>query len=481
MPAIVVVGTQRGDEGKGKVIDELIENEQASYVVRFQGGNNAGHTLCLPDNSQLILHLLSSGVMHDCILGQTSSVVNDLMQMDCEIKEVDVRLKKDIRRQLRLDQRVMMILPYHRLADFAIESHLERTTGVKVGSTGRGMKPAYIDEVEGREIRLFDLADKDRFARKVRDNALLWTRKISALYGIGEDEFRVFGKQIAAAEHRAKEEKTGLVTKGILQPGDFDYLQFMRQWVGFDADRIIDVYLSLYESIKHCVCDLSDELNSALIRGENVVFEGAQGAVLDKSWAYGHNRTHSNTITGAVSTSAGISPRYIERIIGVSKAYGTGVGTHVLPTEIEDSPLKEKLMKVEFGSTTGRQRMVYWLNLPEDRVAARITGVTEGVMNKLDLLTGAEKLKICVALRHGDKRYELAPPDLDIIRECVPIYEELEGWTKDISGCRSFDDLPLNAQAYARFYEAEMRKVIPEFRLTRIGVGPRRADVIKIV
>lgn len=482
MPATAVVGKQRGDEGKAKAIDELVESEGAIHVVRFQGGNNAGHTLKLPDGSDLILHLLSSAVRHeDCYIGQTSGVVNDLMQMNCEIKEVNHALDKDITKQLKLDQRVMVLLPYHRFADFAIEHHLQKIHGAMIGSTGRGIKPAYIDEVEGREIRLFDLADKDTFARKVKENAEFWVRKIVMLYGVSKGQFEEFGHRIDAAEKRAKQDTFKLVEKDVLAPSDFDYLQFMaKDLFEFDADRIIDVYQSIYEGVKHRVCDLSRTLNEALNNDEHVVFEGAQGAVLDKTWAYGSNRTHSNTITGAICTSAGISPMHISRIIGVAKSYGTGVGTHVLPTEIDDPYLRSKLMEHEFGATTGRQRMVYWWNMPEERVAQMITGATEGVINKLDLLSGAKKLKIAIGLRHSnaEKLYDFAPPDLGIIRQCTPIYEEVDGWEEDISQCRDFNDLPEAAQRYVLRYEEEMQEVTPGFRVTRIGVSPTRDGVI---
>ena len=415
---------------------------------------------------------------HDAIIGQTADVVNNFMQLNGEIKEVNAVLNKSVEAQLRLDQRVMLLMPYHRMGDFAIEHHLEQTTGQSIGSTAKGIKPAYIDEIEGRELRIFELADKDIFAKKVKANAEFWARKIHDLYGVNAELFREFVTRINKTEQRSKGK---LVSEGILKPRDIDYSQFIaHSGVAFNTDNIIDAYYAIYESIKDCVTDLSKELHNTLLIMRKVLAEGAQGGVLDKTWAYGGNRTHSNTMASAISNSFGVPFQYINRVIGVMKAYGTAVGRHVMVSEIENIELSRKLKQFEFGATTGRQRDVYWLCLPEERITHRVNGSTEGVMNKLDLLSGADELNICVAFR--DKKtgavYQEAPPSLSVIKRCEPIYKTFNGWSEDITQCREFGDLPKAAQEYVQFYEDEIRKIRPEFIIRMIGVGPKRGDIV---
>jgi adenylosuccinate synthase len=425
MKNVVVVGAQWGDEGKGKVVD--IYTEFADDVVRYQGGNNAGHTLVVGDE-KLILHLIPSGILHAgkrCIIG--NGVVLD---PEVFIKEVN-NLKNNGRLQddgcLLLSESLHVIMPYHKRIDIAREA---RSGAKKIGTTGRGIGPAYEDKAGRRGIRLMDLIDRELFARKLT-------------------EFL--------------EEKNFLLEKML---GDKP----------FSFEEIFEQYCGYAEILRKYVADTSLLLYRDIREGKKILFEGAQGTLLDVDHGTYPYVTSSSTCVGGACTGAGVSPRDIHEVIGISKAYVTRVGSGPFPTELEDAD-GENLRQVgrEFGSTTGRPRRCGWFDAIVAKYAVRVNGLTGVALTKLDVLDGLDTIRICTGYAYDGKTLDELPANLEIFDRCRPLYEEMPGWNADISKARSFADLPENAQKYVKRLEE-----LISCPIVLVSVGARRDQTIML-
>jgi len=423
MKNVVVVGAQWGDEGKGKVVD--IYTEFADDVVRYQGGNNAGHTLVVGEE-KLILHLIPSGILHPgkrCIIG--NGVVLDPEVFIREINNLKVtgRLQDD--GCLFLSESLHIIMPYHKRIDIAREA---RSGAKKIGTTGRGIGPAYEDKAGRRGIRLMDLIDADVFARRLRE---------------------------------CLEEKNFILEKML---GDEP----------FSFAEIFDQYSGYAELLKKYVADTSLLLYRDMREGKRILFEGAQGTLLDIDHGTYPYVTSSSTCVGGACTGAGVSPRDIHEVIGISKAYVTRVGSGPFPTELEDEE-GEKLRRVghEFGSTTGRPRRCGWFDAVVARYAVRVNGLTGVALTKLDVLDDFDTIRMCTGYEYGGKILDELPAKLEVFDHCRPVYEEMPGWKSDISGARSFSDLPDMAQKYVR----RLEKLIG-CPIVLVSVGARRDQTI---
>jgi adenylosuccinate synthase len=425
MKNVVIVGAQWGDEGKGKVVD--IYTEFADDVVRYQGGNNAGHTLVVGDE-KLVLHLIPSGILHAgkrCIIG--NGVVLD---PEVFIKEIN-NLKSNGRLQddgcLIISESLHIIMPYHKRIDIAREA---RSGAKKIGTTGRGIGPAYEDKAGRRGIRLMDLIDRELFARKLT-------------------EFL--------------EEKNFLLEK-MLGEKPFTFEEIFEQYCGYA------------EILKKYVADTSLLLYRDIREGKNILFEGAQGTLLDVDHGTYPYVTSSSTCVGGACTGAGVSPRDIHEVIGISKAYVTRVGSGPFPTELEDAD-GENLRQVgrEFGSTTGRPRRCGWFDAIVAKYAVRVNGLTGVALTKLDVLDGLDTIRICTGYEYDGKVLDELPAKLEIFDRCLPIYEEMPGWKTDISNARTFADLPENAQNYVRRLE-----VLTGCPIVLVSVGARRDQTIML-
>jgi adenylosuccinate synthase len=421
MSTIAVVGAQWGDEGKGKVTDFLAND--ADLVVRYQGGNNAGHTV-VADGKEFKLHLIPSGILHAekmCLIG--NGVVLD---PEVFIKELDGLVSRGIGvDNLRISPRAHVIMPYHRKQDACDE---ESRGAAKIGTTGRGIGPAYADKIARIGIRMADLVDAESF----RD-----------------------------CLQRALKVKNDLF-KGVYGTG------------GFDFDEIYDTYSGYAQRLAGYVADVSLILNGAIKEGKKVLFEGAQGTLLDIDHGTFPYVTSSSPVAAGASLGSGVGPTRIKKVIGVAKAYITRVGEGPFPTELNDGTgeyLREK--GHEFGTTTGRPRRCGWYDAVIARYAARINGLDYLAITKLDVMTGLEKIKICTGYRYGEEILSEFPPTLKMLAQCRPVYEEMPGWREDISGARKFADLPLNARKYLnRIVE------LSGVPTALIGVGPGREQTI---
>ncbi|PNU21748.1 adenylosuccinate synthase [Geothermobacter hydrogeniphilus] len=425
MPNVVIVGAQWGDEGKGKVVD--IYTEYADDVIRFQGGNNAGHTLVVGDQ-KTILHLIPSGILHPgkrCIIG--NGVVLDPRVFIKEIEGLKARGYMQDDGQLVIDGNVHIIMPWHTAIDIARE---EAKGDRKIGTTGRGIGPAYEDKIGRRGIRLNDLVRPDVFARKV-------------------DEYLP--------------EKNFLLEKFLGKSP-------------LDRDAIIDEYSTYAEILKKYLGCSSTLLGQSVKEGRNLLFEGAQGALLDIDHGTYPFVTSSSTVAGGACTGSGIGPRHLDQVIGISKAYVTRVGSGPFPTELHDE-MGDALRKAgqEFGSTTGRPRRCGWFDAVALREAVRTSGLTGLAITKLDVLNDLETIKVCTGYSYRGEMLEHFPRDFEVLRECKPIYEELEGWQSDISEAKSLDALPAAARAYLDKL-AEVTGCPPVL----ISVGPRRDQTIQL-
>ena len=423
MANVVVIGAQWGDEGKGKVVD--IYTEFADDVVRYQGGNNAGHTLVVGDE-KVILHLIPSGILHDgkrCVIG--NGVVLDPEVFIREITKLKAGgyLKDD--KMLLLSEALHIIMPYHKRIDIA----RERKSGAKkIGTTGRGIGPAYEDKIGRRGIRLMDLLDEKAFTRKVKE---------------------------------VLEEKN-LILKELLGDEPFTF------------EEIYNEYMGYAETLRKYAADTSLILHQEIKAGKSLLFEGAQGTLLDVDHGTYPYVTSSSTCSGGACTGSGVSPREIHEVIGISKAYATRVGSGPFPTELLEET-GEMLRKAgnEFGSTTGRPRRCGWFDALVARYAVRINGLSGIAITKLDVLSGLETIKVCTGYTYQGQVLDEIPASLEVIEQCVPIYEELPGWTEDITGARSMTDLPKNARDYvARVEELSGAPVV------LVSVGPRRDETI---
>ena len=423
MPACIVLGAQWGDEGKGKMTDYLAE--KAGVVVRYQGGNNAGHTVEVGDK-QYKLHLIPSGILYKNKLNVIGNgVVLDpkaLFEEMGYLKELGVEITPN---NLVISDRTQLIMPYHKILD----GIKERARGKKdIGTTGKGIGPCYTDKMERSGIRVCDLMHKEVFAEKLRDNIEDKNNIINKIYG--EEE------------------------------------------LNFDA--IYNEYMGYAQKMKPFVKETSVIVYDKIKEGEEVLFEGAQGTLLDID--YYPYVTSSNTIAGGVCIGAGIGPTMITNAVGIAKAYTTRVGKGPFPTELSDETgewIREK--GHEYGVTTGRARRCGWLDLVILKTAARVSGLTSFAVTKIDTLAGLEKLKVCVGYKFGDKVIDYVPASLEDLAKCEPIYEEFNGWDESIGNARSYEELPENAKVYL--------KKIEEFTNTKVSivsVGPKRDQTMEI-
>lgn len=417
MSSVVVVGTQWGDEGKGKITDYLSQN--AEVVARYQGGNNAGHTIVF-NNVTYKLHLIPSGIFFEdktCVLG--NGMVIDPKAFVEEVQYLhDHNISTD---NLRVSNRAHVILPYHIKLDILQEEE----KGVhKIGTTKKGIGPAYMDKAARSGIRIADLLDKDVFTEKLKQNIVEKNRLFEKVYEV--------------------------------EP--------------MNVDDILEEYYEYGQQMAKYVCDTSVVLNEALDAGRRVLFEGAQGVMLDIDQGTYPFVTSSNPVAGGVTIGSGVGPSKISNVVGVSKAYTTRVGDGPFITEIKDE-IGEQIRKVgkEYGTTTGRPRRVGWFDSVVVRHARRVSGITDLSLNCLDVLTGIPTLKICTAYRYnGEIIYEF-PASLSELDKCEPIYEEMPGWTEDISNVKSLHDLPENARHYL-----ERVSQLTEIPLSIFSVGPDR-------
>ncbi len=427
MPNVVVVGAQWGDEGKGKVVDLLTEHAQ--IVVRFQGGNNAGHTLVV-GGQKTVLHLIPSGILHPgkmCVIGN-GCVVDPTVLM----KEIEgLRLKGPLTgAQLMVSEHAHIICPWHKHLD----GLRERARGAgAIGTTGRGIGPAYEDKVARRGIRLRDLLDVERLRRRVKERLPL-----------------VLG-ELAQLAKAAKAEEPLL-----------------------DPEAIVTEYAALGARLKEFVGDTSVYLADQVRKGARILFEGAQGTLLDIDHGTYPYVTSSNTVAGNAAVGSGLGPTAIDRVMGISKAYTTRVGAGPFPTELHDE-LGDRLRKVgdEFGSTTGRPRRCGWLDTVVLRYAARVNGLWALALTKLDVLSGLSTLQVCTGYELDGKRVDEFPGDLEDLSRVKPIYEELQGWEQSLAGARTLEDLPPAAQRYVRRVEE-----IVGIPVVCISVGAERGETI---
>ncbi len=417
MPASIVLGTQWGDEGKGKAVDYLAD--RMDYVVRYQGGNNAGHTV-IAEGRLLKLQLIPSGILYPHI----TSVIADGVVVDPRhlMKEMDAVRETgvDVSR-LVVSGNAHMIMPYH----LELEKVTERFLGKNaLGTTKRGIGPAYGDKAARIGLRIQDLFDEKIFREKL------------------EVVLR---------------EKNLILTK-------------IYNRLPLDAERIVDEYMALADRLQPHVTDTAALLYQALTEGKHVMFEGAQGVLLDLDHGTYPFVTSSNPVAGSALASAGVGPHWVDRVVGIMKAYVTRVGAGPFPTELLDD-VGERLgtRGKEFGTVTGRQRRCGWYDACLGRYAARLNGLTELLITKIDVLSGLDTLKICTGYRAYGQTFDDMPPHQSVFHDASPTYEELEGWHEEIDECRSFGDLPKQAQAYVRRIEELVG--VP---VSIVSVGPAR-------
>ncbi|CAM3941074.1 adenylosuccinate synthase [Mesobacillus zeae] len=417
MSSVVVVGSQWGDEGKGKITDFLSEN--AEVVARYQGGNNAGHTIKF-NGETYKLHLIPSGIFYQdkiCVIG--NGMVVDPKAL---VKELAYIHEKGVSTDnLRISNRAHVILPYHLKLDEVEEA---RKGDNKIGTTKKGIGPAYMDKAARMGIRIADLLDRETFEEKLARNL---------------------------------EEKNRL-------------LERMYETDGFKLEDIFEEYYEYGQQIAKYVCDTSVVLNDALDDGRRVLFEGAQGVMLDIDQGTYPFVTSSNPVAGGVTIGSGVGPSKITHAVGVCKAYTTRVGDGPFPTELNNE-IGNQIREVgrEYGTTTGRARRVGWFDSVVVRHARRVSGLTDLSLNSIDVLTGIPTLKICTAYRYKGEIIEEFPASLKVLAECEPVYEELPGWTEDITGCKSLSELPENARHYL-----ERVTQLTGIPLSIFSVGPDR-------
>lgn len=424
MSSVVVVGTQWGDEGKGKIVDLL--TRYADFVVRFQGGNNAGHTLVV-DGKKFIFHIIPSGILYEdkmCMIG--NGVIVDpavlIREMD-QLQKQGLNVSPD---RLMISERAHLIMPYHASLDQAKEAAL--SDGKKIGTTGRGIGPCYMDKVGRVGIQAGDLLDDDLFREKLKI---------------------------------AVEEKNFLLTtKFNVAPVDYDEIYRLYQDY---AEKLIPFY-----------GNVSVELDKARKNNQNILFEGAQGTQLDIDHGTYPFVTSSNTIAGNACNGSGFGPAYIDAVVGIMKAYTTRVGAGPFPTELLDETgnrLQEK--GCEFGATTGRRRRCGWLDGVVANDAARLNGLTGLAITKLDVLSGQKNVKIATSYELGGKTVSVMPSNIKQAGAVIPVYESLEGWKEDIETVREYDDLPTQAKDYIRRIEDLIG--VPAYI---VSVGPDRAETL---
>jgi len=421
MAGIVLVGAQWGDEGKGKITDLIADD--FDYVVRFQGGNNAGHTI-VHGGRTIKLHLIPSGIMYPNI----TPVIGNGCVIDPKVllEEMD-RLEADglSTRKLLISSNAHLIMPYHRDLDMASE---HRLGSQEIGTTRRGIGPAYMDKASRMGLRVQDLTDEHIFRKKVE---------------------------------AALPEKNDILVK-------------LYGMAPYTVDQIAQEYLVYADRIRPHVEDTSLVINKALDANQWVLFEGAQGTLLDLDHGTYPFVTSSSPVAGGACIGAGVGPRRINRILGIAKAYITRVGSGPFPTELSDS-IGRQLIEIghEYGTTTGRERRAGWYDAVIVKYAARINGLTDLIITKLDVLSGFETIKVCVAYEYEGRRYHDLPPHQTVFHHAKPVYEEMPGWKTDISGCRNFDDLPTEAKDYIELIEE-----LADVPVAMIAVGPSREQTI---
>ena len=423
MPAIVLLGAQWGDEGKGKATDLL--GDRVDYVVRYQGGNNAGHTVVIGDQ-KYALHLLPSGILSPNVIPVIGNgVVIDPAVLLTEIKGLNERGIDTSK--LKISTNAHLITPYHRTIDKVSERFLGKS---KIGTTGRGIGPAYADKINRIGIRVQDLFDPSILKQKIE----------AALHDKNQILIKVFNRK------------------------------------GITVDEVLDEYLGYAQVLKPYVADTALLLDQALKSGKNVLLEGSQGTLLDVDHGTYPFVTSSNPTAGGASTGSGIGPTKITRVIGILKAYTTRVGSGPFPTELFDAD-GDALRKIggEVGVTTGRNRRCGWFDAPIARYAVRVNGLTDFFLTKLDVLTGWEKIPVCVAYEVDGVRVEELPASQTDFHHAKPIYEYLPGWKENISKAKSVDDLPNNAKEYVKFLEK-----VSGAPISAIGVGPGRDETIVV-
>lgn len=422
MANIIVVGAQWGDEGKGKIVDILTED--ADMVVRYQGGHNAGHTVVIEDK-EYILHLIPSGVLHHgkiCVIGNGMVVDPEAL-----IEEIDGLRAKGVKidNNLFISKSAHLIMPYHR----AIDKESERVKGAKrIGTTGRGIGPAYVDKMARIGIRAADLLQPELFSEKLKANL----------------------------------EETNYLLKIIYKAKTLRF------------EDIYSRYMNYADVLKGYIADTSLLINKAASEGKNMLFEGAQGTLLDVDHGTYPYVTSSNSTAGGACTGAGIGPTRINEVIGIVKAYTTRVGSGPFPTELSDKD--GELMRErgkEYGATTGRPRRCGWFDAVVVRYAVRINGLTGVVITKLDVLDAFKEIKICTGYRYKGKAYDEMPSELNILEECEPVYENMEGWNEDTSGITEYGMFPEKAKKYLKRL-SELTGV----NIDMISTGQKRSETI---
>ncbi|MDZ7662458.1 adenylosuccinate synthase [Thiohalophilus sp.] len=425
---VVIIGTQWGDEGKGKIVDLL--TDRASAVVRFQGGHNAGHTLVIGDK-KTVLHLIPSGVLREnvqCLIG--NGVVLSPEALLDELKMLENE-GVPARERLRISEACPLILPYH----VALDHAREVARGKKaIGTTGRGIGPAYEDKVARRGLRLGDLFHRERFAAK-----------------LGE----VLDYHNFALQHYFKSE-----------PVDFQ--------------QVLDQSLAMREELQPLVADIPELLNQHMQAGNNIMFEGAQGALLDIDHGTYPFVTSSNTTAGGASTGSGMGPRNLDYVLGITKAYTTRVGSGPFPTELYDGNLLMDEVGArlaerghEFGSTTGRPRRCGWFDAVALRRSVLINSVSGLCITKMDVLDGLDQIQICVGYNCNGQVRDTPPVGAEAFESCEPVYEAIPGWQESTVGLKSYDDLPANARAYLKRIEE-----VTGTPVDIISTGPERSETI---
>ena len=419
---VVVIGTQWGDEGKGKIVDWLTDHVAA--VARFQGGHNAGHTLVIKGR-KTILRLIPSGILHPsvkCFIG--NGVVVSPEALMTEIAELD-KAGIDVTQQLRISEACPLILPYH----VAIDQAREIAKGeAKIGTTGRGIGPAYEDKVARRAIRVQDLYARERFAAK-----------------LGE----------------------------VLDYHNFVLRNYFHAQA-IDFQKTLDDTLALAGKLKPMVADVSGELNALIADGKNILFEGAQAALLDVDHGTYPYVTSSNCVAGQASAGAGVGPNQLHYVLGVAKAYATRVGSGPFPTELDDEVGEHLRVKGnEFGSVTGRPRRTGWFDAAALKRAVQLNGLSGICITKLDVLDGLDTVRVAVGYKVGNERRDILPVGAEALAICEPIYEEHPGWKESTVGVKSFNALPQAARSYLRRLEALVGAPV-----AIISTGPERDETI---
>jgi adenylosuccinate synthase len=420
MSVTILVGSQWGDEGKGKIVDILSPNYD--IVVRYQGGANAGHTINI-DGKEFILHLIPSGILRDdviCVIG--NGVVIDPQELLNEIKLLEDH-GYNIKGRLLISHNAHLIMPYHKLLDSINEKGES-----KIGTTGRGIGPCYIDKYARKGIKIVDLLYKDTLEDKIRKNI---------------------------------KEKNALLTKV------YDHEEL-------DVDKIINEYMEFDKEIDPYIADVSLYLNNSVNEGKSVLLEGAQGALLDVDHGTYPYVTSSNPTSGGACTGTGLPPTKISSVIGIVKAYTTRVGLGPFPTELTDKE-GEKLREVgaEFGATTGRPRRCGWFDAFLVKYSRTINGIERAAITKLDVLSNFEEIKVCVGYKLNGKIIKSFPTSEARLADAEPVYETLPGWNTDISDVKSYDDLPQETKDYLSFISEQCG-----FEINMISVGPRRDQTI---